>query len=212
MGDLAVLGTREGGAPAVLVIHSWWGLTASFTRFGEALADEGFVVGLADLFGGRTASDPEEARRLRRSRRAEPMYRTLIRNIDELRAAAGTEADIGVAGFSMGGHWAVWLSQRPDLPIAATVIYYATRAGSFADSHAGFIAHFAEDDPWVKPAARRRMETAIAAGGCDYRAFDYPGTGHWFAESDRDRDHVPEAAALAFERTTAHLRERLAAG
>jgi carboxymethylenebutenolidase len=53
--------------PAVLVIHSWWGLTSSFVDFGEALAEKVFVVGLADLFEGRTDSDPAEAQRLRSS-------------------------------------------------------------------------------------------------------------------------------------------------
>ena len=29
------------------------------------------------------------------------------------------------------------------------------------------------------------MERAIEKAGCSYRAFDYPGTGHWFAEATR---------------------------
>jgi len=69
--------------PAVLIIHSWWGLTKSFTAFGDALAKQGFVVGLADLFDGKTASDPAEAKRLRAAPRREPMYKTLLRNIEK---------------------------------------------------------------------------------------------------------------------------------
>ncbi len=122
------------GRPA-LVIHSWWGLTSAFVDFGETLAEEGFAVGLADLFDGKTASNPEQAKRLRGASRREPMYRTLIRNIGELQAFDGRSgAKVGLVGFSMGGHWAVWLSQRPELPIGATVLYYAARGGSFAGS------------------------------------------------------------------------------
>lgn len=190
----------------MLVVHSWWGLTPSFVDFGEALAARGFVVGLADLFDGRTASRPADAQKLRREPRAEPMYRTLIRNIGELRADGAVDGKtIGVVGFSMGGHWAVWLAQRPELPIAATVLYYAVRAGDFGASRSAFRAHFAETDDCVRPAARRRMEAAIAKAGRPYTAFDYPGTGHWFAESDRPGDHDADAAALALERTAGFL-------
>lgn len=196
--------------PPVLVIHSWWGLTRSFRAFGRSLADEGFLVGLADLFGGQTASDPAGAKRLRGASRREPMYKTLIRNIEELRALDRRSAgDIGVVGFSMGGHWAVWLSQRPDLPIGATVLYYAARAGSFRDSHASLLAHYAETDPWVSRAGRRRMESEIAKADRPYQAFDYPGTGHWFAEADRDGDYAAAAAELAFRRTVEHLTNTL---
>ncbi|MDJ0896314.1 MAG: dienelactone hydrolase family protein [Alphaproteobacteria bacterium] len=196
--------------PAVLVIHSWWGLTPAFHAFGEALAREGFIVGLADLFEGKTASDPAEAKRLRRAPRRTPLYKTLIGNIGELQSADGVAgADIGVVGFSMGGHWAVWLSQRPELPIGATVLYYAARAGDFTASQSSYLAHYAEEDPWVSRTARRRMEAAIAKAGRPYQGFDYPGTGHWFAEQGRDQDFAPDAAALAFGRTVMHLKEKL---
>lgn len=194
-------GSRRHG---VLVIHSWWGLTGSFRAYGEALAAEGFVVGLSDLFGGRTASGIAEAKALRAMRRPEPMYRTLLRDLDRLRREAGSER-VSLVGFSMGGHWAVWLSQRPDLPVAAAVLYYAARAGGFGDSRASYLAHFAAEDDWVSAAARQRMEKEIGRAGRPYRAHLYPGTAHWFAESDRP-EYEPAAAALAFERTVGHLR------
>jgi len=195
--------------PGVLVIHSWWGANSGFVSFCQALASEGFVTGLADLFCGGTASSPEEARRLRRASRREPMYRTLIRNIDELQSFDGAGADIGVVGFSMGGHWAVWLSQQGELPICATVLYYAARAGSFAASRSSFLAHYADRDPWVSRPSRRRMEREIEKAGCAYQAFDYPGTRHWFAEEDRAQEYEAEASGLSFERTARHLKDKL---
>jgi carboxymethylenebutenolidase len=50
------------------------------------------------------------------------------------------------------------------------------------------------------------MERAISKAGRSYQAFDYPGTGHWFAETDRSTDYHQLSASLAFDRTCAHLK------
>ncbi len=201
---------RKAPAGAVLVIHSWWGLTESFRDYGSSLADAGYLVGLADLFDGQTAKTEAEARGLRAQPRRTPMYKTLGADIASLRVLAGSQkVRVGTVGFSMGGHWAVWLSQRPEYDIAATVLYYAARAGSFADCTASIIAHFAERDPWVSASARKNMERAIHKSGCAYAAYDYPGTQHWFAESARHADFSGSAATLALGRDLLHFEKRL---
>jgi carboxymethylenebutenolidase len=204
---MEIIGNSAKPDGLVLVVHSWWGLTQSFRDFAEGLAKEGFAAGLSDLFDGKTATDPEMAQRLRRAPRRVPMYKTLIANINELRACdQGAARPVAVVGFSMGGHWAIWLSQQKELPIRSTVIYYAARAGSFTDSRSAFLAHFADDDPWVSRASRRRMETEIAKAKRPYIAHDYAGAKHWFAETVQTETYDRRAAKLAFERTVAHLR------
>ncbi|MEZ4267511.1 MAG: dienelactone hydrolase family protein [Myxococcota bacterium] len=193
----------DGGA--VLVVHSWWGLTDSFRAFGRRLQREGFVVGLSDLFSGEVATTEGAARRLRARRRTTPMYRELGRDLDTLRGAAAPGARVGVVGFSMGGHWAVWLSQRPEYGIAATALFYAARGGSFARSRSSYLAHFAERDPWVRQSARRSMEAAIARAGRPYTSFDYAGTDHWFAEPSCPNAYAAPSAELAFRRTADFL-------
>ena len=189
----------------VLLVHSWWGLTSSFTAYADELAASGFVVGCADLYGGDLAQTQEDARRLRQRRRGEPAYRVLQRSLKSLIALdASAGGNPAVVGFSMGGHWAVWLAQHPDPPVSAAVLYYAARGGDFARMTAPVLAHFADRDEFVTTAARRTMERAISRAGLSCTAFDYPGTEHWFAESAQ-REHDPAASRLALQRTASFL-------
>lgn len=203
--DLAhVAHPEQGSGQPVLIIHSWWGLTAAFTSYADQLAARGFLAGCADLYDGAVAESETQARRLR-SRGREPAYRRLRRSLAALSTLDGTEGrSPAVVGFSMGGHWAVWLAQHPDPPVSAVVLYYAARGGDFSEATAPLLAHFAGADDFVSGSARRSMERAISVRGLPYTSFDYPGTVHWFAESDRPA-FEPEAAGLAFDRTTSFL-------
>ena len=188
---------------AVLVIHSWWGLTGSFHRYARGLAKGGCHVGLVDLYGGATAANAAEAKALRQAPRRVPLYRQLLAALESL-ALETNHSRLAVAGFSMGGHWAVWLSQQADVPVDAAILYYAARGGNFDGSQARYLAHFAEVDPWISPSARRGMQSAIARRGRPYQSHDYVGTGHWFAESENEA-FDEDAAGQALGRDLALL-------
>ncbi len=207
-GDLAYVALpNRGFGRAVLVIHSWWGLTTSFTAFADELASRGFLVGCPDLYDGHIARTEADARQLR-ARRGEPVYKQLRRNLRELSDLGDARDEPpAVIGFSMGGHWAVWLAQHPDPPVAAVVLYYAARAGDFSDATAPVLAHFADTDPFVSASARRSMERAIIQRGLRYTSHEYPDTGHWFAES-AESAFAPDAAGLALDRTASFLDPR----
>jgi carboxymethylenebutenolidase len=195
---------------AVLVLHSWWGLNSFFRRLCDRFAAKGFVALAPDLYDGRVAGTVAEAKKLRAkvtASRKEPAYKYLIRMIGELRRETGVD-DIGVAGFSMGGHWAYWLAQRSDLPIVATVTFYAARNGDYSQSRSSFLAHFAETDDWVSPASVRKLERSLIRAGRAFECHTYPDTGHWFFEDDRTDVFEPEAAALAWTRTIDFLKQQ----
>lgn len=201
---------NSGSGPGVLVLHSWWGLNAFFKRLCDRLSDRGFVALAPDLYDGKIASTVKAAKALRAqatASRREPAYRLLTSAINELsRHDAVTTAQIAVVGFSMGGHWALWLAQRSKLPIAATVVFYAARNGDFTQTRSRFLFHFANDDEWVSATSISKMKKSLAAAGSDATYHDYPGTRHWFFENDRTDTFDPGAAACAWERTLAFLK------
>lgn len=127
------------------------------------------------------------------------------------RLAAVRGSSIGLVGFSMGAHWALWLAaQRPALPLGAVVAFYGARAGDFSGSRAAYQGHFAEHDKWVSDASLKKLNKNLQAAGRPTELFVYPGTSHWFFESDRDDAYNPQAAELAWTRTIDLLRKQLA--
>jgi carboxymethylenebutenolidase len=200
---------KSGSGPGVVILHSWWGLNGFFKGLCDRLAEAGFVALAPDLYNGKVASTKEAARNLRAqatASRREPAYKMLMAAITSLsRHEAVTTPDVAVVGFSMGGHWALWLAQRPELPIAATVVFYAARNGDFTRSNSSFLFHFAENEEWVSAASVRKLKKSLDLSDRSASYYDYPGTGHWFFESDRPGAFHPEAAAVAWKRTLAFL-------
>ena len=196
---------KSGTGSGVLILHSWWGLNSFFKGLCQRFADVGFVALAADLYSGKVATTVSEAKNLRAAvtaSRKEPAYKYLMRLIQFLCAHESVRTpQIAVVGFSMGGHWAFWLAQRPELPIAATATFYAARSGDYSKSVSSFLCHFAETDEWVSPEAIKKLRRGFEKAGCEFTLHTYPGTSHWFFEEDRSDVFHPKASELAWERT-----------
>ncbi|HQR80534.1 MAG TPA: dienelactone hydrolase family protein [Actinomycetota bacterium] len=210
---LIVLPRDAGPTATVAVLHPWWGLTEFIADRCRELARAGYLAVAPDLYRGEVASTPEEAQRLRKKRYPGSTWRRIVATVQSARTEHSPDTPVGLIGYSMGGHWALWLASqaRAEVPtISATVVYYATRACDFAASQAAFQFHFAESDPFVSASGIAAQERALRAAGRPYEIHRYPGTGHWFAEHDRPEAYQPDAAALSWDRTLAFLGQRLA--
>jgi carboxymethylenebutenolidase len=109
----------------------------------------------------------------------------------------------------MGSAWAIDASAEWPDDLRAAVLFYGAGDADFAKARAVYQGHFAEADPWEPDEYVRQMESAMAAAGRSATIYRYPGVGHWFFEPDRPDAYAPEAAALAWERTLAFLRQQL---
>jgi carboxymethylenebutenolidase len=120
----------------------------------------------------------------------------------------------------MHGRWASWASpwappsrSRPRRAIRRSgpvVLCYGTgRRLDWSSSEASFLGHYAQDDPFEAVDDVRALADGVRAAGRPFELHVYPGTGHWFMEPDRHA-FVPDAAALAWERTIDFLRRTLA--
>ena len=113
-----------GRAPAVILVHEWWGLTDQIEHTAERLAEAGFVALAVDLYRGFVTRDPAEAQR---QMVALPRERSLA----DLRGAVAYLHDhdratgkVAITGFCMGGAYAVCARRK------SMVRSQATRASS----------------------------------------------------------------------------------
>lgn len=194
--------------PGVLVLHPWWGLNETVKNVCTRLAEAGFCAFAPDLYHGRLATTIPEAESLSSELDGEQAMKDVVAGVDFLsQHCAGAEQELAVIGFSLGAYFALQLSTTDPRRIQAVVLFYGTGPGDFSASRAAYLGHFAADDPYEAEEYVNGLEEAIRAAGRPVTFYRYPGTGHWFFESDRMEAYNPEAAALAWERTLAFLKQ-----
>lgn len=201
-----------GAGPGVLVLHPWWGLSAAVKDMCDRLAAAGFVASAPDLYHGRLAATVEEAEALAQEldQRADEVMSEISAAADKLwqRARPGS-GGLGVVGLSLGAYYALRLADSDPDHIRAVVLYYGTGYQAAGRSRAAYLGHFAAQDSFEPLEAVAAQATALRAAGRTAAFYDYPNTGHWFAEPDRPEAYNAQAAALAWERTVAFLLQQL---
>lgn len=205
------LAIPEGGdVPGVLVIHAWWGLTGFFRSVCDRLADEGFVALAPDLYNGKKASTIQGAKKLRSHLKGTVVKKELDGAVDLLSTLFAVSGEkIGVIGFSLGAYWAMWLSEQRPNEITAVTAFYGLRKGDYRKAQAKFLGHFAEDDKWAPMKSVKNLEAQMRSASKEFTPHVYPGTKHWFFETDRPDAYRAEAANLAWERTIVFLHRNL---
>jgi len=198
-------------APAVIVVHEWWGLNAQIRRTARQLARQGYVAIVPDLYHGQVAGDPEGAHELMRGLEDDRVLADLGAARAWLAAQPRTaEARLGVMGFCMGGHYAEMMGLHEG-GLGAVVMFYGTPITDetqIAKLSAPLMGHFGATDRGITAEHVARLEAALKAAGKDAQIFTYAGAGHAFMNDERDSYH-PDAAKQAWARTLAFLQQNL---
>jgi carboxymethylenebutenolidase len=199
---------NPGAGRGVLVLHPWWGLNGFIKGYCDRLAAQGFTVLAPDLYHGQVAVTIEEATALRDGLQNETCARDILGGLAALRSACGQASPaLGLVGFSLGGGWGLWLASQNR--VSAAVIFYASYPLDFSQSKAAYQFHLAETDPYETAEDVAATLAALKTAGCETESFTYPGTTHWFFESDRPDAYNPAAANLAWTRSLAFLQRHV---
>lgn len=201
-------------APAVLLIHEWWGLNDQIKTMARDLALQGYVALAVDLYGGTVATTPDEARAAVQQMQDDEALDTLtswshwLQQHDAVAKTDGPTGRLGVLGWCLGGAWALKTSLA--VPVDATVIYYG-RVTADQDALSALkgpvLGHFGEQDKYIDHAMVDPFAAALTA-------IDHPHQIHWydanhaFANPTGNRYDAGDAKA-AWERTLAFLQASL---
>ena len=208
------LPSGKGRFGAVILIHEWNGLVDRVRQVADALAAEGYVALAADLYSGRTGSNPQQNMARVRETLAKPDR--IIANLDAaacfLRARSDVSGKIATVGWCYGGGVALSYAiggEHHD----ATAIFY----GSLVDDPAKLAAvpheiygTFARLDRGPSPAQVDRFVAALRRAGIPHDVHIYDDVNHGFwLHVDRKPGVRTEPALDAWRRLKAYFSRTL---
>lgn len=197
-------------APVIILIHEWWGLNDQIKAVANDLAAQGYLAVAVDLFGGKVATSPEEAKALIGALDPATARETLSAWIGALRADARSTGKLGTVGWCFGGGWS--LNASLAAPVDATVVYYgnvAKKPDELKSLKGPLLGHFGTQDANINRAMVAGFEKAAAeAGKSGQIEVHWYEADHAFANPSSARYDAADAG-LAWERTLAFFKKHL---
>lgn len=198
-------------APAVLLIHEWWGLNDQIKVVAAELAKQGYIALAVDLYDGGVATTPDEARGFMKAVDKTQATQTLSNWINLLKEHKQGNGKVATLGWCFGGGWSVNASIAA--PVDATVVYYGNvtqSAEQLAKLNGPVLGHFATLDKRINQEMVSGFEAQMqAANKSDQLDVHWYEADHAFANPTGARYDEADAA-LAWERTMAFFQQHLA--
>lgn len=203
---------QNGKLGTVIVIHENRGLNPHIRDVARRIALEGFVALAPDFLSplGGTPTDEDKAREM--FGQLDPAQ-TVANEVATLAFLKGHElgnGKVGAVGFCWGGGAVNDLAvASPDL--AAAVAYYGRqpKAEDVPKIAAPLLLHYAGQDDRIN-AGIDAYKAALDAAGKQYTVYVYDGVQHAFNNDTSEARYNKAAADLAWGRTIAFFKEKLA--
>lgn len=196
--DDAVTGKR----PAVLVVHQWTGLSEYEKRRSRMLAEMGYNVFAADIYGkGIRPQPPEAGKEAGKYKGDRALYRArLTAALDLLKADEGTDVKkVAAIGYCFGGTGVLELA-RAGTEIAGVVSFHGGLDAAPGMTAAGgkipakiLVLHGAAD-PYVPAEQVAGFEKEMTGAKADWQLVSYSGAVHSFTHKEAGDDPAKGAA------------------
>lgn len=195
-------------APAVIIIHEWWGLNDHIRDIAGRYAHAGFVAAAVDLYDGALTRDQQEAGKLMGALDPKKALAKLETALGFLRGADYVSA-VGVTGFCMGGVYT--LLAACNFQFEAAVPFYGMPDDLSVIQNLKCPVLFigGEKDQWITVEKMNKLDAAFKQYGKDAEVKIYAGADHAFFNDTRPDVYSAKDAADAWRRTieffTKHL-------
>jgi carboxymethylenebutenolidase len=215
-GYLAYPAAAEGGLPAVLVLHEWWGLNDNIRSMANQLAGQGYAVLAADLYGGKVADKPDAANALMEAAlKDNDGTGANLRQAHAYLKEQIKATRVGTIGWCFGGAMSLRAALTVPEQVDATVIYYGFVGAFSADElkklKAPVLGLFGAADQGIPVDEVKKFEETLKAQGKSVQIQVYDGAAHAFANPSGG-NYKPDAAADAWQKALAFLAEHLKGG
>ncbi|MGI6856697.1 dienelactone hydrolase family protein [Mesorhizobium sp. 1B3] len=202
-----------GKLPGVIVIHENRGLNPHIRDVTRRIALEGFLALAPDFLApyGGTPTDEDKARDMFSTLDPARTIADAVASVAFLKSNEGGNGKVGAVGFCWGGGMVNMLAVNdPDLD--AAVAYYGAQpkdAAAIAKIKAPLLLHYAGRDERIN-AGIEAYKKELDVAGKEYQVFVYEDVQHAFNNDTSEARYNKEAADLAWGRTVAFLKEKLA--
>jgi carboxymethylenebutenolidase len=201
--------------PGIIVIHEWWGLTDDIKAMTRRLASEGYVALAVDLYGGMTASTPQEAQGLMSALYAEPdaTRRNLQQAYDYLEKYAFAPR-VASIGWDLGGEWSLQTALLYPGTLDAAVMYYGqvvAERDRLAPLNVPVLGFFGAADKSIPVREVQEFRAKLLELGKNAEILIVPHADHGFANPS-SATYDARAANEAWVSTLAFLERHLQIG
>jgi dienelactone hydrolase len=190
----------SGKLPSVLIVHQWTGVSENEKMRARMLAELGYNVFVADVYGKGIRPQPpaagEEAGKYKADRKL--LRERVNAALDVLKKDAATDADkITAIGYCFGGTAVIELA-RSGARVAGVVSFHggldSPTPADGKNVKGKVLALHGEDDPFVPKDQIAAFEKEMRDAGVDYKLVSYPGAVHAFTQKAAGNDNSKGAA------------------
>ncbi len=189
-----------GKRPAVLVVHQWTGISAHEKEAARKLAELGYNVLVADVYGKGVRPQPpaagQEAGKYKKDRTL--LRARLTAALDVLKADPRTDgAKLAATGYCFGGTSVLELA-RSGADLKGVVSFHggldSPTPADGKNIKGKVLALHGADDPYVPAKDVAAFEQELKAAKVDYKLVKYPGAVHSFTHKEAGTDSSKGAA------------------
>lgn len=192
--------TKSDKLPSVLIIHQWTGVSDNEKMRARMLAELGYNVFVADIYGkGIRPQPPESGKEAGKYKTDRKLYRErLLAGLEQLRQTPQADpAQIAAIGYCFGGTGVIELARSGAMVKGVVSFHGGLDSPAPADGKnikGKVLALHGADDPFVPAKDLAAFEQEMKDAGVDFKLVQYPGAVHAFTQKAAGNDNSKGAA------------------